>query len=115
MKKLLTVIAIASAAAAVSASAQTTDTPAVRSGNVDSSQSFQAPIAPTPPPAPAPTPEISRERTQGVIPRALRHGRPWEMLNPGAPPQYGRAQDNVTHDPNDPGKPKGIKLFEIVF
>jgi hypothetical protein len=115
MKTSLILFALVSAAAVASAAAQTTDTQTARSGNVESGQAFQAPIA-APPPTPAPpAPEISREATQGVVPRALRHGRPWQMLNPGAPARYGQAHENVTHDPNDPGKPKGIKLFELIF
>jgi hypothetical protein len=36
------------------------------------------------------------------------------MLNPKAPPEYGRAEDNVYLDP-DTGKWKGIKLLTINF
>ncbi len=116
MKKLLIAMTILSAAAASAWAQSPTDTQTVRSGNVDSGQSFQAPIAPPAVPSPtAPPVEVDRSTTQGVIPRALRHGRPWQMLNPGAPPQYGQAHENATHDPNDPGKPKGIKLFEWLF
>src|SRR5258707_15442124 len=63
--------------------------------------------APTPPP-------IKKENTDGVLPRAARGGNPFQMLNPKAPPQYGRAEDSVVLDP-DTGKWKGIKLFTINF
>jgi len=50
----------------------------------------------------------------GVLPRAARGGNPFQMLNPKAPPQYGKAEDSVVLDP-DTGKWKGIKLFTINF
>lgn len=114
MKKWFILIALVSGAAAT-ASAQTTDTPAVRSGNTDT---FVAPAQPTPPPTPRATPlpeEIYGGRPVGVFPRAIRGGNPAQMLNPKAPAQYGQAHDNVTHDPNEPGKPKGIKFFEWLW
>ena len=64
-------------------------------------------------PAPTPPP-IRNENTDGVLPRAARGGNPFQMLNPKAPPQYGRAEDSVVLDP-DTGKWKGIKLFTINF
>jgi len=66
-------------------------------------------------PAPTPTPApLKKENTDGVLPRMARGGNPFEMLNPQAPPQYGRAEDSVELDP-DTGKWKGIKLFTINF
>jgi hypothetical protein len=66
-------------------------------------------------PAPTPTPPALRKgNTDGVLPRAARGGNPFQMLNPKAPPQYGRAEDSVELDP-DTGKWKGIKLFTINF
>jgi hypothetical protein len=64
---------------------------------------------PTPPPPP-----IKKENTDGVLPRAARGGNPFQMLNPKAPPQYGKAEDSVVLDP-ETGKWKGIKLFTINF
>jgi len=64
-------------------------------------------------PAPTPPP-IRKENTDGVLPRAARGGNPFQMLNPKAPPQYGKAEDSVVLDP-DTGKWKGIKLFTINF
>ena len=64
---------------------------------------------------PAPTPPaIRKENTDGVLARAARGGNPFQMLNPKAPPQYGKAEDSVELDP-DTGKWKGIKLFTINF
>jgi hypothetical protein len=64
-------------------------------------------------PAPTPPP-LKKENTEGVLPRAARGGNPFQMLNPKAPPQYGKAEDSVVLDP-DTGKWRGIKLFTINF
>jgi len=64
---------------------------------------------PTPPPPP-----IKKENTDGVLPRAARGGNIFQMLNPKAPAQYGKAEDSVVLDP-ETGKWKGIKLFTINF
>jgi hypothetical protein len=64
-------------------------------------------------PAPPPPP-IKKENTDGVLPRATRGGNPFQMLNPKAPAQYGKAEDSVVLDP-ETGKWKGIKLFTINF
>jgi len=66
-------------------------------------------------PGPTPTPPpLKKENTDGVLPRAARGGNPFQMLNPKAPPQYGKAEDSVVLDP-DTGKWRGIKLFTINF
>ncbi|MEO7168385.1 MAG: hypothetical protein ABI787_03600 [Spartobacteria bacterium] len=62
------------------------------------------------PPAAAPIVPI-----EGVAQAIIRHGQPLQMINPAAPARYGNAQDRVSHDPNDPGKPKGIVLFAWTF
>src|SRR5437867_12686653 len=64
-------------------------------------------------PTPSPPP-LKKENTEGVLARAARGGNPFQMLNPKAPPQYGKAEDSVVLDP-DTGKWKGIKLFTINF
>jgi hypothetical protein len=51
----------------------------------------------------------------GVIPRALRGGNPLQMINPFAPSKYGSAEENVSFDPNIPGKGNGIDLLSISF
>ena len=65
-------------------------------------------------PSPTPPPAIRKENTDGVLPRMSRGGNPFQMLNPKAPPQYGKAEDSVVLDP-ETGKWKGIKLFTINF
>jgi hypothetical protein len=67
-----------------------------------------------PGPAPKPPP-IQRQNAEGVLPRAFQPGgNPFQMLNPKAPAQYGKAEDSVVLDP-DTGKWKGIKLFSFNF
>lgn len=61
------------------------------------------------------TPAIRDQRVTGVLPRAIRGGHLFEMLNPFAPPKYGMAEENVSLDPNVPGKGQGIKFFSITF
>jgi hypothetical protein len=51
----------------------------------------------------------------GVVFTAVRNGNPLQMLNPAAPARYGTARDHTSYDPQNPGKPKGIKLFEWTF
>jgi hypothetical protein len=64
----------------------------------------------------APQPATLFERdVSGVIPRAIRGGAPLQMLNPRAPAKYGTAEENVSLDPDVPGKGNGIKFFSISF
>jgi hypothetical protein len=60
-------------------------------------------------------PILSSQDVSGVVPRAIRGGQPLQMLNPFAPAKYGRAQESVSLDPDDPGKVNGINLASISF
>ena len=51
--------------------------------------------------------------TEGAVQVAIRGGNPLQMLNPARRREYGTAQEHVSHDPNDPGKPKGIVAFRL--
>ena len=53
--------------------------------------------------------------TEGVVQVAIRQRDPVQLINPVAPARYGNGQEHVMHDPNDPGKPKGISLFAWSF
>jgi hypothetical protein len=59
--------------------------------------------------------KLSQPEVSGVIPRAIRGGNPLQMLNPFAPAKYGTAEENVSLDPDIPGKWDGIKFFSISF
>jgi hypothetical protein len=58
---------------------------------------------------------LSRPGVSGVIPRAIRGGNPLQILNPFAPAKYGTADENVSFDPDVPGKANGIDLFSVSF
>ena len=81
-----------------------------------SAQTFTAPIGPQKPvrAMPTPPPISLRPEVQGVIPRAVRGGNPFQMLNPRAPARYGTSEQSVAYNPFT-GKYDQIKLFEIVF
>ena len=53
--------------------------------------------------------------TEGAVQLAIRTGEPIQLINPTAPARYGNAQERVSHDPKNPGKPKGIVLFAWSF
>jgi hypothetical protein len=53
--------------------------------------------------------------TEGAVQMAIRTGQPIQLINPAAPARFGSGQQRVSHDPNDPGKPKGIVLFAWSF
>src|SRR5205809_6761128 len=58
---------------------------------------------------------LPEQNISGAIPRAIRGGNPLQMLNPFAPAKYGTAEENVSLDPEVPGKWNGIDLFSISF
>ena len=58
---------------------------------------------------------LSRQAVSGVIPRAVRGGNPLQMLNPLAPAKYGTSEENISVDPDVPGKVNGINFVSIPF
>jgi hypothetical protein len=58
---------------------------------------------------------LARPAVSGVIPTAIRGGNPLQMLNPFAPAKYGTAGENVSVDPDVPGKVNGIVFVSIPF
>jgi hypothetical protein len=58
---------------------------------------------------------ISQQTVSGVIPRAIRGGNPLQMLNPLAPAKYGTSAENISVDPDVPGKVTGINFLSIPF
>jgi hypothetical protein len=91
---------------------------------------FVAPV-PQPNPIASPSPPYGMPRAQnrpdlqGVVPQVIRLKKPWELINPFAPAEYGTGSANTTKDypnanptwdePYDPAKPKGIILFGITW
>ena len=58
---------------------------------------------------------LSQPAVSGVIPSAIRGGNPLQMFNPFAPANYGTAEENVSLDPDVPGKVNGTKLLTFSF
>jgi hypothetical protein len=58
---------------------------------------------------------LSQQAVSGVIPRAIRGGNPLQMLNPLAPAKYGTSEENISVDPDVPGKINGINFVSIPF
>jgi hypothetical protein len=57
----------------------------------------------------------SKPEVTGVIPRAIRGGDPFEMIDPFAPVKYGTAEQNVVFEPEQPDRGGGIKLVRVSF
>jgi hypothetical protein len=49
----------------------------------------------------------------GVVKQAVDTKKAWELVNPLAPEKYGNGEDDVSWDPDNPDKPKGIILFGL--
>jgi hypothetical protein len=58
---------------------------------------------------------LGARNASGVLPRVIRSGDPLQMLNVRAPAKYGTAEENVSWDPDVPGRGNGIKLLGISF
>jgi len=65
-----------------------------------------------PPKSPRAAPIVPIE---GAVQAAVRTGKPLQMINPAAPVRYGSGEQHASHDPKNPGKPKGIVLFAWSF
>ncbi|MFN2507722.1 MAG: hypothetical protein ABR589_03005 [Chthoniobacterales bacterium] len=80
-------------------------------------QTFRAPATETPRERAERSPAPVRDRdVGGAIPRGVRGGNPLQLLNPKAPRRYyGRHEETVTYDPNNPSKVTGIILVGIQF
>ena len=50
----------------------------------------------------------------GIAVAVVRAENPAQLLNPFAPDEYGRAEDNVVREPIT-GKATGLKIFSIAF
>lgn len=70
--------------------------------------------SPPPPPLGIPRPQ-QRPTMEGVIPQLFRLKKPWELINPFAPPEYGNGSANTAKDPADPSIPKGIIFFGLTW
>ena len=66
-------------------------------------------------PKPRPPQAVPLVPTEGVVQVAIRERSPVQLINPAAPARYGSGQEHASHDPRNPGKPKGIVLFAWTF
>ncbi len=74
-------------------------------------QEFVAPIPVGPAPiAPAPEPEPT---VGGIVAEIFNTTKPWQLINPLAPAEYGTGAKTVSRDPDDPEKPRGFILFAL--
>lgn len=52
-------------------------------------------------------------KVTGVVKQAVDTKKAWELINPLAPDKYGNGEEDVSWDPDNPDKPKGIILFGL--
>jgi hypothetical protein len=113
MKKLLILFAVLGAWAA---QAQSTNAPPARS-----QEAFQALAAQQAKEAPAGLQELKpneiasgRVIYNGSAVEAVKTGKPLQLLNPFAPPQYGSPEDNLSRNAIN-GRVSGLKFFALRF
>jgi len=51
---------------------------------------------------------------EGIAVEITRVDNPFQLINPGAGPEYGNAEDNLVRDPIT-GRSSGLKLFSLQF
>ncbi len=110
MKRIFVTLLLASATTVAFAQGQGELTTTTTTTKTTTVQQPAAPLAPSRRPAAAPL-----SPSEGVVQAAVRTRSPAPMINPFAPGHFGSGQQHVTHDPKDPGKPKGIALFAWTF
>jgi hypothetical protein len=56
-----------------------------------------------------PTPKLhERPSVDGIVAEIFTVKKPWQLVNPLAPKQYGNGGKTVSYSESDPGKPKGF-------
>jgi len=75
-------------------------------------------VAPTVPRVAAPSTDTVIEKPApyditGIVAQAFKMKKPLRIISPTAPAKEGDGKENVSWDPDKPGKPKGIILFGI--
>jgi hypothetical protein len=65
-------------------------------------------------PAPIVTaPQPMPPKVEGIVKEVFTLKKPWQLVNPAAPKDYGDGRKNVSTSEKDPGKPKGFILFAL--
>jgi hypothetical protein len=60
-----------------------------------------------------PAPQVQRPTVEGIVNEIFTVKKPWQLVNPAAPKEYGDGRKNVSYSEKDPGKPKGFILFAL--
>jgi hypothetical protein len=110
MKKIFLSILLAAATGAAFGQGQGELTTTTTTTTTAATGELQTQLPKPRPPAAAPI-----VPTEGAVQMAIRTGQPIQLINPVAPARFGSGQERVSHDPKDPGKPKGIVLFAWSF
>jgi hypothetical protein len=62
-----------------------------------------------------PVPKEMPPTVEGIVKEIFSEKKPWQLVNPDAPKEYGDGRKNVSQSEKDPGKPKGFILFALDF
>lgn len=60
-----------------------------------------------------PAPTVQRPQIGGIVNEVFNVKKPWQLVNPAAPKEYGDGRNNVSTSEKEPGKPKGFILFAL--
>jgi hypothetical protein len=60
-----------------------------------------------------PAPTVQKPDVDGIVKEIFTVKKPWQLVNPAAPKEYGDGRNNVSYSEKDPGKPKGFILFAL--
>ncbi|MGH8047561.1 MAG: hypothetical protein ACREKL_09965 [Chthoniobacterales bacterium] len=60
-----------------------------------------------------PAPREMPPNIEGIVKEIFSVKKPWQLVNPAAPKQYGDGRNNVSYSEKDPGKPKGFIVFAL--
>lgn len=73
-------------------------------------------VAPKPKPADplvVHTPPNPRPKIEGIVAEIFNVKKPWQLVNPLAPKEYGDGRKMVSYSESDPGKPKGFIVASV--
>jgi hypothetical protein len=78
----------------------------------EAGEAVRAPLPKPPPLQSAPPLPLEPPRYGGLIGDAMVADRPWQLVNPLAPPEYGDGSRNLSVHPTS-GRAQGVTLFSI--
>jgi hypothetical protein len=58
-------------------------------------------------------PVQQRPTVSGIVAEIFNVKKPWQLVNPLAPKEYGDGRKMVSYSENDPGKPKGFIVASV--